>query len=184
MDDPGMIAGHTSASGTARAAPDFESFAAIAYQPALAVARALTNRSSDAEDIVQESLIAAHRHWTRMSTYDDPMAWLRRVVTNRCTSRWRRLSRETLAISRLTTRVGANGHDDPPLPDAALWAAVRTLPRQQARAVVLYYVDDQAIDDVARTLGCSSGAVKSHLSRARATLARTFPDARVTEDQQ
>ena len=156
---------------------EFDSFAASAYKPALAVARALTNRSSDAEDIVQEALIAAHRHWDQIATYEDPIAWLKRVVANRCTSRWRRLSRETLAISRVGSRLASGGSDSPPLSDAALWAAVRALPRQQARAVVLYYVGDQPITAVATALGCSSGAVKSHLSRARTTLARTCPES-------
>ena len=47
-------------------------------------------------------------------------------------------------------------------------AAVRELPEQQRFAVVLYYVEDRSVAEVADILQCSEGSVKTHLSRARA----------------
>jgi len=49
--------------------------------------------------------------------------------------------------------------------------AVRALPERQRETVVLRYFEDLSERDVAETLGCSVGTVKSQLSRARATLA-------------
>ena len=48
---------------------------------------------------------------------------------------------------------------------------MRQLPEQQRWAVTLFYVDDRPVSEVARILGCSEGSVKTHLSRARTTLA-------------
>jgi RNA polymerase sigma-70 factor (ECF subfamily) len=66
---------------------------------------------------------------------------------------------------------------DPPsdlLPDEAVWALVRALPDQQRRAVVLHYVGDLSVADVADVMECSEGTVKTHLSRARTHLAQRY----------
>ncbi len=60
------------------------------------------------------------------------------------------------------------------LPDDVLWALVRGLPDQQRRAVVLHYVGDLSVADVADAMECSEGSVKTHLSRARAQLAERY----------
>jgi RNA polymerase sigma-70 factor (ECF subfamily) len=52
-----------------------------------------------------------------------------------------------------------------------LWRAVRRLPPHQAKAVVLHYVDDCSVAEIASILGCADGTVKTHLHRARRTLA-------------
>ena len=57
----------------------------------------------------------------------------------------------------------APAHDD-------FWDHVRRLPRRQAQSVALRYVCDLEVAEIARTLGCSEGSVKVHLSRAREAL--------------
>ena len=56
--------------------------------------------------------------------------------------------------------------------DEAFWQAVRRLPARQAQAVALYYFEDYSVRDIAAVLDCSEGTVKTHLSRARAAVAR------------
>ena len=56
--------------------------------------------------------------------------------------------------------------------DDELWERVRALPEQQRWAVALFYVEDRSVADTAAVLGCSEGTVKTHLARARETLAR------------
>ena len=53
-----------------------------------------------------------------------------------------------------------------------LWAEVRRLSKRQAQAVALFYAADLPLAEIADVLGCSEGTVKSHLKRARSTLAR------------
>ena len=50
---------------------------------------------------------------------------------------------------------------------ADLWRAVRSLPRRQQEAVVLRYVADLPLTEVAAAMGCAEGTAKAHLARAR-----------------
>jgi RNA polymerase sigma-70 factor (ECF subfamily) len=50
-------------------------------------------------------------------------------------------------------------------------AAIRRLPERQRDCVVLHYFCELSDVEVASVLGVSSGSVKTHLHRARATLA-------------
>ncbi|MGH3650491.1 MAG: RNA polymerase sigma factor, partial [Acidimicrobiia bacterium] len=114
------------------------------------------------------AFISAHRRWDRVSQYDSPRAWLRRVLVNRATSRRRRLAAELRAV----TRVGPP-HPAPPdlSPETAdIWKEVRRLPRRQQQAVALHYVGQLSMVEIADVMGCSEGAVKSHLHRAREAL--------------
>ncbi|MGB8862274.1 MAG: SigE family RNA polymerase sigma factor [Ilumatobacteraceae bacterium] len=157
--------------GQVAVAASFDRFYAATVRRTLALAFALTGNWGDAEDLVQDAFGAAHRRWAQVSAYDDPAAWVRRIVLNRSVSRWRRLQREALAVVRLGSRIGA-GRDDTDPVDPAFWAAVGRLPPKQARAVALFYIDDLSVEQIAGELGCSAGSVKTHLSRARAALAR------------
>jgi RNA polymerase sigma-70 factor (ECF subfamily) len=52
-----------------------------------------------------------------------------------------------------------------------VWGAVRQLPRRQAQVVALTYLHDLSRRQVAEVLGCAEETVKTHLDRARVTLA-------------
>ena len=56
--------------------------------------------------------------------------------------------------------------------DEAFWQAVRRLPPRQAQAVALYYLEDYSVREISEILDCSEGTVKTHLSRARDSVAR------------
>ncbi len=62
-----------------------------------------------------------------------------------------------------------------PETDDELWAQVRRLPAMQRDALVLRYVDDLPLVAIAQVLGCAEGTVKTHLRRARNTLAERLP---------
>lgn len=132
--------------------------------------RALTGDVATAEDVAQEALAKAGEHWERISRFDQPGAWVRRVALNASINVHRRRQREARAVLRLgpppTAASGAADRDD-----GELWRLVRQLPDQQRFAVVLRYVEDRSVHDIAHVLLCSEGAVKTHLSRARAALA-------------
>ncbi len=121
-----------------------------------------------AEDLAQDALLQAHRHWATVSNLDSPGAWVRRVALNRSSNEGRRRRRERAAIVRLRTTKPSDAAR--PTPDDALWAQVRSLPANQRDATVLRYVDDLPLADIAAILGCTDGTVKTHLQRARRTL--------------
>jgi len=151
---------------------NFDAFFLAEYPGLLRLAWVLTGRRDVAEEHVQEAFLSALRQWARVSAYDQPGAWVRRVVVNRCVSTARRRATE----ARLLVRLGAL--PVPPVelgqPAGELWAAVRRLPTRQAQVVALLYVEDRSVADVASILNCSEPTVRTHLRPARATLAKTL----------
>jgi RNA polymerase sigma factor (sigma-70 family) len=61
--------------------------------------------------------------------------------------------------------------------DAAVWRAVRALPRRQAQVIALRYVADAPVAEIAHTLGLAEGTVKAQLHRARQALAARLEGA-------
>jgi RNA polymerase sigma-70 factor (ECF subfamily) len=164
------------------AVDDFEAFYVRTGRHMLTVAYSFTGNWGDAEDLVQNAYVAAYRRWHVVGTYDDPAAWVRRVLTNAAVSRWRGLGRELDVRRRLAARSGPATADDAP-DDERFWAALRSLPRQQMAVAVLHYVDDQSIESIAAALGCTAGTVKTQLFRARQRLAVLLgTDEEGTED--
>jgi RNA polymerase sigma-70 factor (sigma-E family) len=147
----------------------FDDFFRDEYPRLVPVLQALTGDRDLAEDLAQESFAKAQRDWDRIAAYDRPGAWVRRVALNATSNTRRRQGRERAALARLgggdVVLELAGGDDE-------LWEFVRSLPEQQRWAVVLFYVEDRSVADTAAVLGCSDGTVKTHLARARETLAR------------
>jgi RNA polymerase sigma-70 factor (ECF subfamily) len=120
-----------------------------------------------AHDLVQEAFCRALSRWSKLVEYDDPTAWVRRVAFNLANSRWRRA--KTALQYLLKQRVE---HIDGPSPDrVTAVAALATLPEAQRRAVVLHYLADLSVADIAAQEGVAVGTVKSWLHRGRAALA-------------
>lgn len=133
----------------------------------VALAQALAGPAA-ADDLAQEAMIVAYRGWREVSRYEHPEAWVRRVCANAAVSLLRRHAAELRALVRL----GARPQPVALEPSAeGFWDQVRQLPRRQAQAIALRYVYDLELAEIAATMGCSVGAVKVHLSRARSTLA-------------
>ncbi len=127
----------------------------------------------EAQDVTQEAFCRALQRWKDVSAYDDPVAWVRRVAWNLATSYFRR-SRAAAAFRRRHQEV----HAPEPSPDrVALFAALRTLPPRPRQAVVLHYLADQAVVDIAESMKVSTGTVKSWLHRARVALGEQLQPA-------
>ena len=149
---------------------NFDDFYSRGYRRCAALAYALTGSASDGDDLVQEAFATAYRRWSEIAGYDEPLAWVRKVMVNNAMSRGRRLRREVRALVRLRSRPPAAA----PAIDAAdraLWRLVGELPKQQAAAIALHYIDDLTMESIASLLGCSAGTMKTHLSRGRHALA-------------
>jgi RNA polymerase sigma-70 factor (ECF subfamily) len=112
-----------------------------------------------------------------VSTFDKPGAWVRRVVINRSLSSLRRSATEV----RLLLRLAKRAEIEPELPATAgeVWRAVRRLPKRQAQVIALTVADDLSIDEVAAVLHCGPATVRTHLHRARQTLAGWLGESEV-----
>jgi RNA polymerase sigma-70 factor (ECF subfamily) len=126
----------------------------------------------DANDAVQEAFVQAVVHWRKVSRYDDPLAWIRRVAINRGHNRRRSRRRQEALAERIaaTTPAPAPAVE----PDGDLKALIETLPPQQRLALSLYYYADLSVAEVADAMKLSTGAVKYHLHAARTSLSRSL----------
>ncbi len=152
-----------------RAVVSFEQFYERELRSVVGLAYALSGSRSAAEDLAQDAFVAAHRNWEKISHYDKPEAWVRRVVANLSVSRFRKKVSEAKAMARINRQQ----HYLPELPGEAeaFWGAVRTLPKRQAQAIALHYLEDRPLAEIAEILECSPNTVKVHLHKGRAGLA-------------
>lgn len=128
-----------------------------------------------AEDLVQEAFCRALARWSRIASYDDPIGWVRRVAWNLAASNWRRSRRGRGVASRVVVEEATAG----PTPDrVVLLQALATLPVPQCRAVIMYYLGDMSVAEVAEIEGASENTIKQRLHRARAALAEKLAESR------
>jgi len=128
----------------------------------------------EAHDIAQEAFCRAYARWGNVSSYEDPVGWVRRVAWNLALSRWRR-TRSALNFLRrhVPLEVAAEG---PSAERVAVMSALATLPERHRRVVVLRYIGDFTVPEIAEREGVAEGTVKSWLHRARAALAVELGD--------
>jgi RNA polymerase sigma-70 factor (ECF subfamily) len=163
--------------GTEAAEIEFDLFFRHHSSRLMGQAYVLAGEASGAQDLVQESFLRAWQHWDQLRGLDHPEAWIRRVMYNLAVSQWRR-SRRLVPIGELEPRGAEQQH-----PDAmALAAALRTLPRRQAQAIVLHDAAGLTAIEVAKELSVPEGTVRSWLSRGRAVLAAQLADTQELEE--
>lgn len=166
---------------------EFSAFAA-AHGPVLVrTAWLLCGERARGEDLAQQALVRTYLAWPRLT---DPLAYARRAVATARIDAWRLRRREVLVApddvvvaSRAGAGVAGRSPEGPHAERDLLLRALRTLPAQQRRVVVLRYLVDLPEAEVAELLGVSVGTVKSTLSRGldrlRAVLA--VADARASD---
>lgn len=155
-----------------RGVEPFERFYEREFRSVVGLAYALSGSRAASEDLAQEAFIAAHGNWDKIGSYEKPEAWVRRVVSNLSVSRFRRRATEMKALTRLA---GFRNETTvlPTLPSEAeeFWSHVRKLPKRQAQAIALHYLEDLPVVEIAEILECSPNTVKVHLFKGRQKLA-------------
>jgi RNA polymerase sigma-70 factor (ECF subfamily) len=148
--------------------------------------------TADAEDAVQDAMLSAFRHLSQFRGQAQMSTWLTRIVVNSARTHLRKRSRENHVsidehhkegesfplLERLPDR-GLGPEEACRRSDLALHAIelARKLSPNLREAFQLRYLEGRTIREMANTLGASSSAVKTRISRARTKLRRL---ARVT----
>lgn len=167
---------------TAAAGGDRGAFAILVerYQgPVFHLARALTGDRVAAEDVLQDTFLAAWRGAAGFRGDGAVGAWLYAIARHAAARRGRRadqVATDDRSLEQLgaaagwgATDVAAAAHQAEDR--AALERALATLSADDRTAIWMHHVLDQTFEDTARVLGCSVAAVKSRLHRARLALA-------------
>jgi RNA polymerase sigma-70 factor (sigma-E family) len=125
-----------------------------------------------AEDLVQDTFMAMYRRFGEVLPIEAPVAYARRAILN---------GHVSVARKRITgaTVIGAvPDQADEPVDYAeqdAMWRAIATLPDRQRHVLVLRYYVDLSDAEIARTLDCRQGTVRSLAARAFSAL-REHPE--------
>lgn len=162
--------------GDPRAEADFGDLYRHGYARLCGQLYAYLSDAAEAEDVVQEAFLRAWHRWESVRRYDDPYAWVRRVAWNLGTSRLRRLTVRArhAARQRPAQPVAAVGPEH-----VALVAALRKLPANHRRAIVLHHLNDQPVGEIAAELGVARGTVLSWLHRGRARPVEHFTESEI-----
>ncbi|MEV4347610.1 SigE family RNA polymerase sigma factor [Actinoplanes sp. NPDC049596] len=138
------------------------------------VAFLLSGSSDEADDLVQETITKLYAQWSRISRVEHVDSYVHTMLVRAFLDEKR----------RGWWRVNLRGA--PPEPPAAppgtseertvLRAALRRVPARQQAVLVLRFLCDQSVADVAQILGCSEGTVKSQTSHGLNALRRILGD--------
>ncbi len=143
-----------------------------------AYATVLAGDPHRAQDVLADSLLRAHVHWSRIGSMEFPAAYVRRIVTSQFLSESRRWSVRHIRPTRTGDLPDLAVPDPASVVDdrAHLARLLATLPDRQRAAVVLRYYLDLSSDEIAAELGITAGAVRTAISRGLATLRITATD--------
>jgi RNA polymerase sigma-70 factor (ECF subfamily) len=151
-----------------RDSAEFDAFYAATSEKLVGQVFAMTGDLGEAEDALQEAYVRAWQHWPKISQYEYPEGWVRTVAFRLCVNAWWKTK------NRLTAHRRAARHEHVPElgPDLlTIVQALRQLPDKQRQALVLHYVADLTVEQIAAETGAPAGTVKSRLARGRAALA-------------
>ncbi len=141
------------------------------------IARRMVPRPEDAQDLVQETYLAAFRAWTEHRRPRKVEPWLATICMNLARSGFRHRARRPQEVSWDHAPVQAAAAADPErdaiaaLDQAALHRAMWQLPEEQRAAIALVDLAGLTTAEAAEVMGTPRGTVLSRLHRGRRALA-------------
>ena len=152
----------------ARVDPSFDAFYGAQFDRVLKTASLVTRDYAVAEEVTQEAFAKAYASWWRVSRYEMPDAWVRKVAMRMALRQVQRRKTFDALVQRMPAPEAATTvHQD----EGRVSTLVAQLPPGQRVAIVLHYLEDRPISEIAEIMDCSPSTVKVHLHRARKKLA-------------
>jgi RNA polymerase sigma-70 factor (ECF subfamily) len=143
---------------------------------AVGLALGILGNRDDAAEVAQEAFLKAHLGLAGLSQPERFRFWLLKIVANEAIDR-RRAARCRRIITSLFVAARVQRRPSEPQENEngdelqeAINRAMRLLTDKEARAIALFGLDDLPQSDIARIMGCSAGAVRWHVHRARKKL--------------
>jgi RNA polymerase sigma-70 factor (ECF subfamily) len=159
------------AQGSASEVGEFESFVRQFERRILNYLWRMTGEEQSAYDLTQEVFLRAWRHFSSISRYEQPHAWLFRVATNLALTHNSSRKRQAPPMSAITSLSNdAPGASDPARHFAEselVRQILLQLPPRRRATLVLREVYGLSTAEVGAALGMSETAVRMAISRAR-----------------
>ncbi len=165
-----------------RAKRNREAFAALYRKHYRAIAGYIYRRvghQQTTEDLAADVFLVALRTLPRFRQRGVPvLAWLYRIASNRV-NRWARRERKRAARQLTIEPTGGGEAPGQAASDREYArAALLTLPPRHQTVLALHYLEGMPIKDIALTIGCREGTVKSRLARGRQALRQSLQKGR------
>ncbi|MFI9638816.1 SigE family RNA polymerase sigma factor [Micromonospora sp. NPDC051925] len=147
---------------------EFDAFYASSSQRVLGQVYAMIGSRTEAEDAVAEAYARAWSRWSTVRDCDSPEAWVRKVAYRVSVSAWRKATNRLRAHRReaVGQQVDAVSVDH-----VALVAALRRIPSEQRRVIVLHHLVGLSVAEIAAETRANPNTVKTRLARGRRGLA-------------
>jgi RNA polymerase sigma factor (sigma-70 family) len=130
------------------------------------IARAYLNNEQDALDALQETSFCAYQGIAKLKDAALFETWLTRILLNCCNDEYRR-RRKRLLFAQIkmigASQLSFSGGSDLKV---TLEDAVRELPARQKEIIILKYIQQYTLTEIAVILGCPEGTVKTGLHKA------------------
>jgi RNA polymerase sigma-70 factor (sigma-E family) len=150
---------------------DYVDYVAARLPALRRLAYALSGNQHHADDIVQEAITKLYLHWRRASAATNIDGYVRTIVLRTYLDEKRRgWSSRVLLSANPPERHAATGTD--PEDRTVLRLALRQVPPRQRAVLVLRFMFDLSVEEVASTMNCSLGTVKSQTSHGVAAMRR------------
>ncbi|MGN0474250.1 MAG: RNA polymerase sigma factor [Acutalibacteraceae bacterium] len=146
----------------------------------------LCRNKDAAEDILQESYIAAFAGLHTLRYKGEFWKWLKGIVINK----WRDYSKSNVIFSDALEYDSAEEQFELEHPqmsihekleneqkNSELWRLVNELPENQRVCIILFYYEDMSVDEIAQALQIPAGSVKSRLHYGRGRLKRMLQES-------
>lgn len=131
---------------------------------------------SDAEDVVQETIIKYIEKKPSLKDYEHTKAWLITVAKNKC--------RDMLRYKQRHSHIDIDNMREVPVhsPEIGILETLMTLPEKFRIVLMLYYVEEYKIDEIAKIVGKTPSAIKMRLQKGRKLLKEKYKKEVLTDD--
>jgi len=128
----------------------------------------MLKNESDAEDVVQETMIKYYQKAPIFEDREHEKAWLIRVAANQCRDMLRFRVRHPQIDDDCLAKIPCDS------PDRGIVDALASLPEKFRIVLVLYYIEDYRIEDISKIINRTPSAVKMRLQKGRKMLERIY----------
>lgn len=137
-------------------------------------------QQEDAEDAVQDVFLMYYRKQPVFADEDHEKAWFIRVAVNRCKDLLRRRKiREWIPLSEVEEKLAGEG---PEHEESEVLGALYSLPEKYRTVMILHYLEEYPVKQVAKLCGLTQSAVKMRLARGREQLKQNLKGV-VSDDE-
>jgi RNA polymerase sigma-70 factor (ECF subfamily) len=141
----------------------------------------LVHHEQTSLDLVQETFIAAVRHIGSLREDDKFGSWLFGIAHQKCIQRWRKQNREEVSLDEIPESADEfeGGPDDLLIrqeQETEFMNLLNQLPLPQRSVLLLHFVEDFSLDEIARITETQIGTVKSRMHYAKCAFRRLLEE--------